>query len=177
MAGRPKTREKKLTGRPSQYRPEFADQARKLCLLGATDAKLADFFGVTETTVNTWKRAHAAFGAAVKAGKEAADAEIAEALFHRAKGYEHPEDDIRTVSVGKGFSEIVITPTTKHYPPDTQAASLWLRNRQPDLWKEKQEVEHVHMHMLHLDALRHRNAQKPELVEDVTPKRVEERKP
>ena len=40
---------------------------------------------------------------------------------------------------GQG-SEIVITPTVKHYPPDTQAASLWLRNRQPQLWRDKTEV-------------------------------------
>lgn len=31
-------------GRPTKYRPEFAEQARKLCLLGATDKELADFF-------------------------------------------------------------------------------------------------------------------------------------
>jgi hypothetical protein len=31
-------------GRPSLYRDEFAEQARKLCLLGATDRDLAEFF-------------------------------------------------------------------------------------------------------------------------------------
>ncbi|MHB1956052.1 MAG: hypothetical protein ACYCOU_20160, partial [Sulfobacillus sp.] len=29
--------------------------------------------------------------------------------------------------------------TEKHYPPDTQAAMFWLRNRQPERWKEKTE--------------------------------------
>ena len=28
-------------------------------------------------------------------------------------------------------------PYTEHYPPDTQAASLWLRNRQPRQWRDK----------------------------------------
>lgn len=31
-------------GRPSSYQPEYAEQARKLCLLGATDQEIADFF-------------------------------------------------------------------------------------------------------------------------------------
>jgi hypothetical protein len=28
----------------------------------------------------------------------------------------------------------------EHLPPDVGAAKLWLRNRQPDLWRERQEV-------------------------------------
>lgn len=135
---------KRPAHRPSAYKPEYAEQAYKLCLLGATDKKLGDFFNVSEQTVNAWKLAHADFLESITRGKEGADAEIAEALFHRAKGYSHAEDDIRTVAAGGNMgSEIVITPTIKHYPPDTQAASLWLRNRQPKLWRDKVEVEHA----------------------------------
>jgi ssDNA-binding replication factor A large subunit len=65
-------------------------------------------------------------------------------LVERAMGYSHPDVDIRTISVGNGFSEIVKTPIIKHYPPDTAAASLWLRNRQPDKWRDKPEVS-VHV--------------------------------
>lgn len=177
MPGRPKRAEDlkqvaKKNGRPTAFRQEYCEQAYKLCLLGATDEKLADFFNVSKQTVNVWKKAHPKFHEALKTGKEAADAEIAAALFHRAKGYSHPEDDIRTVSTGQGNSEIVITPTIKHYPPDTQAATWWLKNRQPEAWRDKQEIEHVHMTGLHLNALRHRALpnQQPELIEDVTPK-------
>lgn len=127
-----------MAGRPTKYQAEYAEQAYKLCLLGATDAKLADFFGVSEATVNTWKTAHPEFLESITRGKDAADAEIASALFHRAKGYSHPEVDIRVVA-----SEIVQTPLVKHYPPDTPAASLWLRNRQPALWRDKVDMEHT----------------------------------
>lgn len=126
-------------GRPTDYREDYAEQAYKLCLLGATDAKIAGFFGIAESTLNLWKTAHPDFMESITRGKDQADAEIAAALFHRAKGYSHAEDDIRTVSTPGNGSEIVITPTTKHYPPDTQAASLWLRNRQPALWRDKTE--------------------------------------
>jgi DNA-binding XRE family transcriptional regulator len=124
-------------GRPTKYKAEYADQAYKLTLLGATDAQLADFFGVTEQTFNAWKKSHPEFLESITRGKDLADAEIAAALYHRAKGYSHPEDKI----FNNNGQEMVV-PTIKHYPPDTQAASLWLRNRQPGRWRDKQQVEH-----------------------------------
>ena len=134
--------EKKRGGRPSLYKPEYAELARKFCCLGATDAELARFFEVNVDTVHEWKKVHPGFSDAIKAGKEQADAEVATKLFHRAMGYEHPEDDIRAVSLGEGRgSEIVITPTVKHYPPDTTAAIFWLKNRRPDLWRDKVHQE------------------------------------
>jgi len=124
-------------GRPTKYKAEYADQAYKLTLLGATDAQLADFFGVSEQTFNAWKKSHPGFLESITRGKDLADAEIAAALYHRAKGYSHPEDKI----FNNNGQEMVV-PTIKHYPPDTQAASLWLRNRQPGRWRDKQQVEH-----------------------------------
>ncbi len=123
-------------GRPTRYRAEYAEQASKLCKLGLTDKEMAKFFEVSESTLNNWKQSHPAFLESLKAGKDLADAEVAAKLFHRATGYEHPEDDIRAIN-----GEIVITPTIKHYPPDTTAAIFWLKNRQPARWRDKPEAE------------------------------------
>ncbi len=38
----------------SKYQEDYAEQAYKLCLLGATDNTLADFFEVSEQTINNW---------------------------------------------------------------------------------------------------------------------------
>lgn len=122
-------------GRPSPYQPLYDEQARKLCLLGATDAELADFFGVTEQTVNNWKEAHPSFFESTRRGKLLADAEIADSLYQRAKGYSH-DDTHFTAYEGV----VTATDTVKHYPPDTQAASLWLRNRQPKKWRDTKEI-------------------------------------
>lgn len=121
-------------GQPTAYRDEYAEWAEKLAKLGATDKELAESFEVTESTIANWKSAHPEFLDSIKKGRQIADAEIASKLFHRATGYEHPEDDIRSVN-----GEIVITPTIKHYPPDTTAAIFWLKNRRPDLWRDKVE--------------------------------------
>lgn len=122
--------------RPSKYRPEFVEQACKLCKLGLTDKEIAKFFEVSEQTLNTWKQQHPEFLESLKGGKTLADAEVASKLFHRATGYEHPDTDIRVVN-----GMIVETPLIKHYPPDTTAAIFWLKNRRPDLWREKVEPE------------------------------------
>lgn len=123
-------------GRPTKYKKEYDDLVYKFCLLGATDKQIAEYLDVTESTINKWKIDHESFSESVKKGKERADAEIAEALFHRAKGYSHPEDKIFNQN---GVPMIV--PTIKHYPPDTAAAFIWLKNRSG--WKDKQEVEHT----------------------------------
>lgn len=128
---------KKPIGRPSNYRKEYAEQAYKFCLLGATDARLGEFFGVSEQTINAWKTAHPEFLESLKKGKEVADAEIAHALFHRAKGYSHPEVDVKMYE-----GVIIQTDLIKHYPPDTGAAMAWLKNRQPNQWRDRQEVDH-----------------------------------
>lgn len=135
--------EPKPEGRPTKYKPEYADLARKFCLLGANNKRLAELFEVAESTINKWLVDTPEFSEAVRAGREIADANVANSLYQRAIGYEHVEDDIRTVAIGMGQgSEIVITPTIKRYAPDTGAATMWLKNRQPQLWRDKVEVEH-----------------------------------
>jgi len=123
--------------RPSKYRPEFVEQARKLCRLGATDQELADFFEVALSTLNLWKVQHPEFSESLKLGKEVADERVANALYQRAMGYSHPDVDIRVVD-----GAIVETPLIKHYAPDTTAAIFWLKNRRPDEWRDRQEVAH-----------------------------------
>ena len=124
-------------GRPTAYREEYDEQAFRLCLLGATDAELGKAFGVSEVTINAWKKEFPSFLKSIHAGKDEADACVAERLYERACGYSHPEE-----KVFQHGGDVIIHETTKHYPPDTQAASLWLRNRQSKKWRDK--TDHVH---------------------------------
>lgn len=121
-------------GRPTNYKSEYDKAVYKLCLLGAIDTQIADFFGVSEQTINIWKKKHPKFIESIRAGKLQADAEIASKLYHRASGYEHPEDKIFCNN-----GEITTVKTIKHYPPDTVAAIFWLKNRAN--WRDKQELD------------------------------------
>lgn len=125
-------------GRPTKYKPEYADQARKLALLGATDKDIADFFGVSEQTVNAWKKVNPEFLESLKGGKDELDAKVVRSLFQRATGYSHPEDKI----FNNGGEEMIVH-TTKHYPPDATSMIFWLKNRQPDDWRDKQDHTHA----------------------------------
>lgn len=116
--------EQNETGRPTEYKPEYDDQVVKLCRLGATDKELADFFEVSTVTLNAWKHKHESFLNAIKEGKEIADAEVANSLFHRAKGYSH--DDVH---ISNYQGEITETKIIKHYPPDPTSCIFWLKNR------------------------------------------------
>lgn len=122
-------------GRPTLYQAAYAEQARRLALLGQTDAEMAAFFGVSEATFHRWKHSHADFCESIKEGKAGADANVAEALYRRANGYSHPD-----VHISNYQGEITITPIVKHYPPDPVSMIFWLKNRQPGKWRDR--VEH-----------------------------------
>jgi transcriptional regulator with XRE-family HTH domain len=122
--------------RPTDYRQEYAEQARKLCLLGYTDKQLADFFGVNESTITRWKQRHPEFCMSIKMGKTVADANVVESLYKRAIGYDYTEVELKTE--GDKRSKRVIK---KYNAPDTTAQIFWLKNRQPSNWRDKPAVE------------------------------------
>jgi hypothetical protein len=124
--------------RPASYRSDYAEQARKLCLLlGADDKDLARFFDVPLATLHDWLASVPEFATAVRAGKALADAEVADRLWRRALGYSH--DAVRIFNhQGKALE----VPYTEHYPPDTAACLFWLKSRQPGHWRDRMENEH-----------------------------------
>lgn len=127
-------------GRPTKYEESYPKKAYKLCLLGATDDELADFFEVNVDTIHEWKKVHQDFSDSIKRGKMQADSEVSHKLFKRATGYEHPDVDIKIFE-----GQIIETQLTKHYPPDTAAAIFWLKNRQKGKWSDKQEVTNTNL--------------------------------
>jgi hypothetical protein len=134
----PNRKPKHAGGRPSDYRAEYAEMAYKFTLLGATDKLLGEFFDVSEQTINSWKQKHPKFLESIKRGKGMADATVAASLFHRANGYSHKAVKIFS-SDGATFEHEYI----EHYPPDTTAAIFFLKNRRPDLWRDRQQLEHT----------------------------------
>lgn len=127
-------------GRPSSYKLEYAKQAEKLALLGATDQEIADFFDVDVRTVYRWKHDHDDFCQALKTGKEVCDSRVERSLYQRAIGYE--QDEVK-IFMPSGASEPVYAPYRAKVAPDTTAAIFWLKNRRSDLWRDKQEQHHT----------------------------------
>ena len=117
-------------GRPTKLNPEYYSALTRLCLLGETNAGLGIAFDVSAKTIENWMKQDAGFLRAVRRGRDEADAHVANSLYHRARGAKHPD-----VHVSNFQGDITITHLVKHYPPDTNAASMWLRNRRPDKWR------------------------------------------
>jgi hypothetical protein len=123
-------------GRPTRYKPGYAAQAAKLTKLGATDRELADFFEVTEATINNWKVQFPDFFESLTRGKEESDGRVEQSLYRRALGYSHD-----AVKIMMGKDGIERHRYVEHFPPDTTACIFWLKNRQPDQWRDKLDVD------------------------------------
>lgn len=120
-------------GRKTAYRNEYSEQAYKLCLLGLTDRQLADYFEVTEKTLNNWKRKHPEFLQSLRDGKDKADGLVVQSLYQKAIGF--PQ---RTVEIDDEGNEVE---KVHQHLPDTTACIFWLKNRQKHNWRDKQEVD------------------------------------
>jgi hypothetical protein len=123
-------------GRPKLFRPEFVSQAQKLCLLGATDIEIADFFEIHVATLYRWKAQYEEFCEALKSGKTAADERVERSLYHRATGYTF---EAVKIFMPAGADNPVYAPYREHVAPDPTACIFWLKNRRPDEWRDRHD--------------------------------------
>jgi len=100
---------------------------------GLTQEQIATNMGISLATLKNWKKNHLAILTALKRGKEVIDYEVENALLKSALGYTYEED----VMSASGKVERV----TKYQAPSTTAQIFWLKNRKPDQWREKQQLE------------------------------------
>ena len=131
------TKEKKKMGRPTKFNDDIVKKMQPLYLRGFTDKEVCFVLGFTKQTLANYKKKYKNFFASIKDWKKIADLEVEKSLYERACGYSVPEEKI-FCSDGR----IIKAETTKHYPPDTSSMIFWLKNRQPEKWRDKQEVQH-----------------------------------
>jgi hypothetical protein len=141
-------KQNKGQGRPTKYKPEYDEQVYKLCLLGAKDTEIADFFEVNEDTIYEWKKVHPSFSEAIANGKTKADMEVANSLYKTANDRVVVKQvPIKTKNVfwkdGKKIEEekVEIVEIEEIIPADFRSQSFWLRNRKSDVWREKSEID------------------------------------
>ena len=111
---------------------------------GLTDKQIAEEkIGITERTLTNWKDRFSSIFSALKKGKEIVDVQVENALLKRALGYTYTETTKeRGVNPETGKVELITTKVvTKEVVPDTTAQIFWLKNRRPDLWRDKQSME------------------------------------
>lgn len=126
-----------IVGRPGVYCEHYPELARRLALVGLTDEEMAKVFGIAVATLYRWDESYPLFREFRARGGVVADAEVTVKLFHRAIGYDH---EAVKIFMPAGAKEPVYAPYTEHIPPDVQAATWWLKNRQRDKWRDRTET-------------------------------------
>lgn len=113
------------------------------CREGLIEKDIAKKLGVAYSTFRKYKNEYSALSAALKKGKEIADYEVENSLFKRAVGYEYEEKKVINYINEDGTErEFKREVQKKQVPPDVTAQIFWLKNRKPDKWRDKQEIEH-----------------------------------
>jgi hypothetical protein len=119
----------------SKYRPEYANFAREMCRLGATDIEVARGLGISLSCLWRWQSKYDDFFRAFLEGKEHCDDRVERALYHRAVGYSYP-----AVKIFNNQGQPLVVPYIEHIPPDVGAASKWLKSRRKEKWGDQQEI-------------------------------------
>lgn len=149
-----KTKQAKQDGRSKRGKYEQWLTEDGLLRLGAwardglTQAEIAHNCGCSLSTLKEWMKKYPAISEALSRAREAADIIVENALFKSANGY--------TVELKKTFKlkEIKFDPSTGrkiaereyletgveevHIPANEKAQEFWLKNRKPDVWRDKQ---------------------------------------
>lgn len=113
------------------------DKVSEWAVEGLSEKQIAHNLGVSYSTFREYKTKYPALLTTLAESKEVADLEVENALYKRARGFSYME----TKKVINTDGSVVITETVKEVPPDTTAATFWLRNRKAAEWKDKTELD------------------------------------
>lgn len=104
---------------------------------GLTEKQIAHNIGISEQTLNVWKNKYTSLSESLKKGKEVVDRQVENALLKRALGYSY----IETTKELVGTKMVVTKEVVKEVQPDTTAQIFWLKNRRPDIWRDRKDLE------------------------------------
>ena len=116
---------------------------------GLTMEQIAECMGISRSTLNEWANKYSDISDTLKKNKEIADRKVENSLYERALGgtrkvlkafkvketyYDEQGRKCEKEHIETAIEEVYI-------PGDTTAQIFWLKNRKPEVWKDKQIVE------------------------------------
>lgn len=112
---------------------------------GLIDNEIAKKMKIVRSTLALWKNKYEEISDALKKGKEVVDIEVENSLLKNAKGFHYIEEVVTSKKEviykdGKRVREVsepVVVEIHRYKPPETLAQIYWLKNRRPDIWRDK----------------------------------------
>lgn len=111
----------------------YLDEIQGWAMSGLTDEQIAINLDISHDSFYRYKKQFSEFSEALKKGKDIADAQVVNALFKTATGFTYYED------IATATGEVV--QAQRYAKPNTTAQIFWVKNRQPDRWRDKTEVK------------------------------------
>jgi len=111
-------------------------QIEKWAEAGLAESQIAHNMGVAYSTFRNWRDTYTAIATVLKKAKEVADYEVENSLFKKATGFYYEEEKTIVEEVG-GRTKTKTEIYKKFVIPDTASMIFWLKNRQPEYWKDK----------------------------------------
>jgi len=108
---------------------------------GLTLEDIAHNLGISKVTLIKYKKSHKELSDAIDTGKEIADIRVENALYRRAIGFYSKEQKVITVRDPDGETRPEVVEYDVYHKPDVTAQIFWLKNRKPESWRDKVEIE------------------------------------
>ncbi|MEI4618082.1 hypothetical protein [Bacillus cereus] len=109
---------------------------------GLIEEQIAYNMGVRRSTLSNWKNKYPIILQALAKGKEVSDREVENALFKRATGYTYEEVTVERVQNEDDCESVETKRVKRQVPPDSTAIIFWLKNRKPQAWRDRREIDH-----------------------------------
>jgi len=121
-------------GAPTKFKKEYVFMVEKMATLGLTDLQMAEVLGVAVSTFSLWKTKHPEFSEANARGKVDPNRQVEQSLFRMALG------GYTTKRIIRDADGAIVKTIEEERAGDVTAATKWLFNRDPERWKDKQEI-------------------------------------
>lgn len=125
-----------------KYSEELTEKICKHLKKGNTITTTCQAVGIAKSTFYEWVEKKSDFSDAIKKAMAIPDKKVENALYKSAiMGHRYKEKEYKGVAVGEKIKMILVKTVTKIIPPNVTAQIFYLKNRQPDEWRDKQDID------------------------------------
>jgi len=125
-----------------KYSEELIEKLCKHLKQGATITSTCQAIGISRETFYDWMKKKPDVSDTIKKAMAIPDQKVENALYKSAiMGHRYTEKEYKGVAVGEKVKMILVKKVRKFIPPNVTAQIFYLKNKQPDEWKDRQDID------------------------------------